>query len=272
MGGGCIGCRTPYSGRYTDWAMRDVWRGRKIENKPWGQCGSFADTSEGACRSAMIGARYAGDLMQTGRLAADCIKLTHADPWNVGMSAAYAEIIACVVRGDKYDAQLPSSLMRMAKHHEIPFTSAYQRVGVGESPVVDPMAPGPTSFILGVDHLLYAQFPIKAATDPQIVIPPIKVPQVYGMACSLHYLLPAAYYYASYFAQHADFFEQAVLHAINSGGNNLMRAILTGSLVGAIVGVSKIPQRFIDGLVNGKELLDLAYKVARDAFPDPPPS
>lgn len=26
-------------GRYTDVAMRDVWRGRKVEGKPWGQVG-----------------------------------------------------------------------------------------------------------------------------------------------------------------------------------------------------------------------------------------
>lgn len=38
--------------------------------------------------------------------------------------------------------------------------------------------------------------------------------------------------------------------------------------MGAMVGASKIPQRFIDGLQGGRELLQLAQQVAADAFPD----
>lgn len=40
-------------------------------------------------------------------------------------------------------------------------------------------------------------------------------------------------------------FEAAVLHAVNGGGQNQARAILTGALVGAQVGLSRIPQRFL---------------------------
>lgn len=39
-------------------------------------------------------------------------------------------------------------------------------------------------------------------------------------------------------------------------------------MVGAMVGLSGIPQRFIDGLARGAELRQLAEKVAADAFPD----
>ena len=51
------------------------------------------------------------------------------------------------------------------------------------------------------------------------------------MACSIHFLLPAAYYLAVAFEKEPTGqrrFEQAVLHAINSGGNNMARAALTG--------------------------------------------
>ena len=34
----------------------------------------------------------------------------------------------------------------------------------------------------------------------------------------------------------------------NGGGKNMARAMLTGALVGTQVGLSGIPQRFIDGL------------------------
>ena len=55
-----------------------------------------------------------------------------------------------------------------------------------------------------------------------------------------------------------DDFEKAVLYALNGGGQNQARCILTGALVGAQVGLSGIPQRFLDGLENVGELTSLA--------------
>ena len=55
----------------------------------------------------------------------------------------------------------------------------------------------------------------------------------------------------------------AVLHAVNGGGQNLARAMLAGALVGAQVGLSGIPQRFIDGLVRRDASLALATALAR---------
>ena len=58
---------------------------------------------------------------------------------------------------------------------------------------------------------------------------------VYGMPCAIYHQLPAAYYLAARF--HNDF-ESAVLHAVNGGGQNQARAILTGALAGAQTGLS----------------------------------
>jgi ADP-ribosylglycohydrolase len=52
------------------------------------------------------------------------------------------------------------------------------------------------------------------------------------MACSIPFLLPAAYWYAAFYAGRPDHFEAAALAAVNSGGNNMARAALTGALVG----------------------------------------
>lgn len=57
-------------------------------------------------------------------------------------------------------------------------------------------------------------------------------------------------------------FESAVLHAVNGGGQNQARAILTGALTAAQTGLSGIPQRFIDGLDNADELVNLAVALA----------
>jgi ADP-ribosylglycohydrolase len=74
-----------------------------------------------------------------------------------------------------------------------------------------------------------------AAIDAYIRIEPAwKVSLVYGMPSVIYHQLPAAYYLAANF--HDDF-ESAVLHAVNGGGQNQVRAILAGSLVGAQVGL-----------------------------------
>ncbi|UCD80113.1 MAG: ADP-ribosylglycohydrolase family protein [Desulfobacterales bacterium] len=71
-------------------------------------------------------------------------------------------------------------------------------------------------------------------------------------------MLPAAYYLAACFRED---FELAVLHAVNGGGQNMSRALLTGVLAGAQVGLSGIPQRFIDGLSDGREIVELALRL-----------
>jgi ADP-ribosylglycohydrolase len=99
-----------------------------------------------------------------------------------------------------------------------------------------------------------------AAVDPDIRIEPAwKVSIVYGMPCAIYHQLPAAYYLAARF--HDDF-ESALLHAVNGGGQNQARAILTGALVGAQVGLSRIPKRFLDGLEESADLCRLAVELA----------
>jgi ADP-ribosylglycohydrolase len=80
-------------------------------------------------------------------------------------------------------------------------------------------------------------------------------------------MLPAAYYLAARFP---DDFEAAVLHAINGGGQNQARAILTGALVGAQTGLSGIPSRFLDGLTQRDMLLPLARELAEQVVASSP--
>src|SRR5690606_24979356 len=110
------------------------------------------------------------------------------------------------------------------------------------------------------DALLTRSDMAASSVDHDIRIEPAwKVSIVYGMPCAIYHLLPAAYYLAARF--HDDF-ESAVLHAINGGGQNLSRAMLTGALVGAQTGLSGIPQRFLDGLEDSAILLGLAETLA----------
>jgi ADP-ribosylglycohydrolase len=110
------------------------------------------------------------------------------------------------------------------------------------------------------DALLTPSYMATAAADPDNRIEPAwKVSLVYGMPCAIYHQLPAAYYLAARF--HDDF-ESALLQAINGGGQNQARAMLTAALVGAQVGLTGIPQRFIDGLEERDRLLGLAGALA----------
>jgi ADP-ribosylglycohydrolase len=70
--------------------------------------------------------------------------------------------------------------------------------------------------------------------------------------------------------KNSDNFENGILTAVNSSGNNMARATLTGALIGAMVGIGGIPHRFIHGLTDtgkaptqqGQYLLSLAQKLS----------
>ncbi len=250
---------TESGGRFTEQAVRDIWHARKKQGKAWRSEGfaSFAETSEAAQRAVVIAARYANDLMQAGRLSADCAKLTHADPSIVTASTAYGVVVAAVIGGIPLDGQIGWAMRELIKAGKLPFTHA-----VLAEERKDNLAPEqPTLNLPFPDVLLGMGWWIEAAKDQRIQIePPEAVSIVYGMACPLMMAMPAAFSIAARFR---DSFENAILTAINSGGNNLARGTLTGALSGAQTGLSGIPRRFITGLKDHEKWVDLAIKIAR---------
>jgi hypothetical protein len=146
--------------------------------------------------------------------------------------------------------------MRLAKAGKLPFhTLTHTDM---EPPQTD--NPRQSGYFASPDALLTPSYVASAAMDPDIRIEPAwKVSIVYGMTCAIYHQLPAAYHLTARFPND---FESAVLHAVNGGGENQARATLTGALVGAQVGLSGIPQRFLDGLDEGETLQGLAIKLA----------
>ena len=233
-------------GGYTNYSFRQVWNARVKEGKPWGECAGHADTSEAAERLTLIAAAYANEPYQAARYALDCCELTQNDSLVAQQSVGFACVIAALVRGDRLDSQLSDKLMDLMSQGELPFkkeTGGSRNFGFA-SP----------------DALLQPSWIAETAADPAIRIEPAwKVSKVYGMSCAINCVLPGAYYLA---ARYSDDFESAVLHAINGGGQNMSRACLTGALVGAQVGLSGIPERFITGLKDGDEIVTLAKSIA----------
>ncbi|MCX5883808.1 MAG: ADP-ribosylglycohydrolase family protein [Deltaproteobacteria bacterium] len=245
-------------GGYTSQSIREAWRRRVRQNLPWGQTGGHADTTEAIERTLAIAVRYA---LQPARLAsaiADNAVLTQADDTVVSMTVAFGAVLGLLVQGYTLDAELSSKLMELVKSGELPF-HAVTRNNLQPPRPGDPDPPRAGRFA-SPDALLTPSFMAKAAADPEIRIEPAwKASIVYGMPCAIYHQLPAAYYLAARF--HNDF-ESAVLHAVNGGGQNQARAILTGALVGAQTGLSGIPKRFLDGLEESTELIKLAVNLA----------
>jgi len=251
---------TPISGPggYTSQSIREVWRRRVEQGLPWGETGGHADTTEAIERTLAIAVRYALNPAQLAATITSNTILTQSDATIVSMTVAYGAVLGLLVQGHPLDAHLSDRLMKLVKSGVLPFHAVtsdnLQPPHHGEP---DPPRVGRFA---SPDALLTPSFMAAAAVDPDIRIEPAwKVSLVYGMPCAIYHQLPAAYYLAARFR---DDFESAVLHAVNGGGQNQARAILAGALVGAQVGLSRIPQRFLDGLEDSATLCRLATELA----------
>ncbi len=256
---------TPASGPggYTSQSIREAWRQRVQQQLPWSQTGSHADTTEAIERTLALAVRYATrPAILASTIAANTV-LTQTDETVASMTVAFGAVLAALIQGNTLDAELSAKLMHLVKSGELPF-HAVTRDNLMPPRPGDPDPPKAGRFA-SPDALLTPSYMAAAAADPDIRIEPAwKVSLVYGMPCAIYHQLPAAYYLAARF--HNDF-ESAVLHAINGGGQNQARAILTGALVGAQTGYSGIPHRFLEGLENREELENLAAQLAAQVPP-----
>jgi ADP-ribosylglycohydrolase len=251
---------TPVSGpgRYTSQSIRDAWRKRTIQQLPWGEVAGPADTTEAIERTLAIAVRYALHPIISASAVAHNTRLTQSDELVVSMTVAFGALLGQLVQGNTLDTAVSGKLMSLVHNGQMPFHTV---VGSKMHPP-RPGDPDPAraGLFASPDALITPSSMARAAIDPDIHIEPAwKVSIVYGMPCAIYHQLPAAYYLSARFNND---FESAVLHAINGGGQNQARAVLTGALTGAQTGMAGIPQRFIDGLENSRGLLKLAEALA----------
>ena len=246
-------------GGYTSQSIREAYRRRVEQGKGWNETGGHADTSEAAERAIVLAAHYAHDPGKVAEVVSGHCLLTQADEAIVAMTTAYNVVLSRLIMGERLTPALSDQLMQLVHSGQLPFHAV---TGQNLAPPCpgDPDPPRAGRFS-SPDALLTPGYMARAAADPDIRIEPAwKVSIVYGMPCAIYHQLPAAYYLAARFH---DNFEAAVLHAINGGGQNMSRAMLTGALVGAQVGLEGIPERFLLGLENSDELLALCQKIGK---------
>jgi len=184
--------------------------------------------------------------------------LTQRDNLIGSLTVAYSIVLALLIRGEKLDGKIGAKLMKEVKKGKLPFH-------VVTSDNLNPPQIGEDrndnqGLFASPDALLSPGYMARAVEDEDIKIEPAwKASIVYGMPCAIYHMLPATYYLSARFKNN---FEAGVLNALNGGGQNQVRTMLTGALVGAQVGFSNIPKRFIDGLKSKDELLKISDKLA----------
>jgi len=245
-------------GGFTSQSIRECWQRRVVEGRPWCECGGHADTTEAIERCIAIAVRYAGDPAALARFVASNTVLTQCDESVVAMTVAFCSLLGLLVRGEPFDETVSAKLMALCRRGDLPFhaVTTGERMHPPRKGRLEPLRNGRFA---SPDALLTPGYMARAAQDPDIRIEPAwKVSLVYGMPCAIYHLLPAAYYLAARFG--ADF-ESAVLHAVNGGGQNQARAMLTGALCGAQAGLSGIPRRLLEGLGDSPRLLELSERL-----------
>ncbi len=221
-------------GRYTDRAVRETWSNRRA-GRPWGEAGSLADTAEAAIWCTSIAAACADGYEAAATRAFSAARLTHANPYITGYSTAYVLGVASLIDG--------VALEGIREH----------MIGLRESAAVaERTASVDITFQIGNEAA-------RMGADPHLDLDPLTVCRLFGMNCTIGFLMPAAYFLIH---RYPHDFEAAVLSAVNAGGNNMARAALTGALSGAMVGIEAIPERLLRGLRDHQRLLDLARRVA----------
>lgn len=244
-------------GGYTSQATRHIWSQRVTHNKPWNEVAGIADTTESIERNIAVAVYYAKDLSAVSKIIAANTALTQSDNITGSLSVAFCVVLAFLIQGEPLDGKISEKLMQRVFSKELPFHSVVSK-GMN-APKKGKEAPTNEGMFASPDALLSPGYMAQAALDPDIKIEPAwKVSLVYGMPCAIYHMLPASYYLGARFKND---FEGGVLNALNGGGQNQIRTMLTGALIGAQVGLSGIPERFIKGLIDSDALLDLCKKV-----------
>ena len=220
-------------GGFTSQSIREAWALRTQQNLPWGEVAGFADDTEAAERILALSVRYAKNPEKLASVISSNTRLTQCDEAVNSMTLTYGAALGMLVQGHSMDEMLSDKLLDLVGNHQLPC----QRRTAYETPSN-----------------------VARAANEGLIQPAWKVSIVYGMSCAVYYQFPAIYYLGT---RYSDDFELAVLHAVNGGGQNMSRAMLTGALVGAQVGIQGIPQRFIDGLAQSETLLNRAKTLAK---------
>eukprot|EP00934_Nitzschia_sp_Nitz4_P002100 Nitzschia sp. Nitz4//scaffold20_size174350//61007//62476//NITZ4_002093-RA/size174350-processed-gene-0.96-mRNA-1//-1//CDS//3329541782//2100//frame0 len=246
---------TRKGGRYgwTDSNICELYQQRIVDKKPWSECVSpRSDTPDSVVRATILGSLYVKTPTKMAMEVQRHAKAASLDSSIQAHSVAFGALIGAILQGVPLDDTTVSFLYPQAGR-SLPFSS-----------IVSPKNYDPDyGHYSEPDSLMLFGFISKGVKAfGESINPPHRGVLMYGQFCNFVATMTSAYYCA---ARYPESFEDAILCAINGGGQNTVRASLTGALLGARVGLSGIPTRFIEGLDDGENILSMAKKIAEIA-------
>eukprot|EP00931_Biecheleriopsis_adriatica_P089842 TRINITY_DN63919_c0_g1_i1.p1 TRINITY_DN63919_c0_g1~~TRINITY_DN63919_c0_g1_i1.p1 ORF type:complete len:529 (+),score=91.68 TRINITY_DN63919_c0_g1_i1:12-1598(+) len=251
---------TRQSGRYgwTDKVILDIWKRRVQDGLPWDQCTApRADTPDPVVRGILLAARYHKSPRELCVQVNKHAKAQTADSSVQQHSVAFACNVAAVLEGQPLDASIGNKLYAQCGT-VLPFSNIHitkdydDQYGPYSEPDSLDWFSSMCKGLTGVD----SKFKFEAE-------PAYRGVQLYGQACCFWETMSSAYYVV---ATNLGDFERAMLCSVNGGGQNCVRSSLVGGLLGAQVGLSRIPKRFIDGLDDSESIVAWAKKIAMDSL------
>lgn len=247
---------TRQGGRYgwTDKSICEFYQCRITEERPWSECiPPRSDTPDSIVRAALIAALYFKTPHEMAMQVQIHAKAATKDSSVQAHSVAFASIIGAALLGVPLDQRMRNFLYQQPGH-SLPFSSLLSSTD---------FEPGYGHYTEPDSLLWFGSIAQGVSFFNDTIQPAHRGVLLYGQFCAFFGSVPSAYYCALRFP---DNFEDAVLCSLNGGGQNTMRTSLTGALLGARVGLSNIPTRFLEGLEDSKRLLDLAHQVAEIAI------
>ncbi|MDP6356680.1 MAG: ADP-ribosylglycohydrolase family protein [Planctomycetota bacterium] len=209
---------------------------RLSQGVPWNKAGermfgggSFGNGS--AMRIAPIGVFFSADRAALIQAAIDSARITHTHPLGTGGAVIQALAVSLAFESDPDSPLDKTAFLTTLKEHIEPDWYAYHHK------------------LVHVQELLDGEF------DPYEVV------RLLGNDVTCQGSVPLAIYC---FLMHPDDFRDAVVAAVNMGGDTDTIGAMAGALSGARLGWEAIPPDWLDALENGDTGRDYVAQLGRD--------
>jgi ADP-ribosylglycohydrolase len=210
-----------------------VWLDSSPDRRPAGN-GSLM-------RTAPIGVRFAGDPDQAARAGATESLTTHFDPRCRLACAAFDAVVATAIAA-------PSSIDA--------FDVAARALDLVASELAE-TEPEHADLVAEARGALHRGLEAARRDDPDLYGPELHLHRTQGF-------VRVAFRLAFWELSHAPSFESALVDVVNRGGDADTNGAITGALLGAVHGVSVIPERWTRAVLGALE--DAPPGPLRDAF------
>ncbi|MEG1500604.1 MAG: ADP-ribosylglycohydrolase family protein, partial [Clostridiales bacterium] len=253
---------SPLSGRYTNEEVRDnfdYWYNKGQKNGRWWypESNTSPTSTTDIGQTGVILAALYRDPREAFYKGYELLSMWYTDKAYIASQLMYIMTVHAFINN------VP------IKYYENYLIALFDKIGVIETYI---NSFDDSMIFVDVFRMLKKEHLFKAVDDRFASI-------LFGTNCHCFNLIPCAYYYS---IKNTTNFEKGILTAVNSSGNNMSRAALTGGILGAMNGIQGIPQRFIDGLKTdkplpenytsyGQYLMDLAKTVAQKSNGKIPP-